>query len=192
MDMIATNVHVYNLEEAIRYSKFPMSVDTDKCSTMVTKTVDMLANAAPGTGHNSFLKSVLVSAEIEVSVKLLVQLERYHFIEIGSSQSTMHRIAKMDFDKCFEEHTDKVILERLKELKDIYLETGDKEDYLNLLYSCPMGIKLKMGITTNYLQLKVLYNQRFQHRLPEWQMLCEQMKQLPYSEWITGKEDKEA
>ena len=49
---------------------------------------------------------------------------------------------------------------------------------------------LTQGIVTNYLQLKTIYNQRKNHRLPEWRLFCDWIKTLPYSEWITGNEDE--
>ena len=38
------------------------------------------------------------------------------------------------------------------------------------------------------LQLKTVYSQRKTHRLPEWRAFCEQLKELPLSEFITGEE----
>ena len=64
-------------------------------------------------------------------------------------------------------------------------EEAIKEQYLRVLYSNPCGFKLTAGMTTNYRQLKTIYNQRKTHRLPEWRAFCEWIHTLPMSELIT-------
>ena len=46
-----------------------------------------------------------------------------------------------------------------------------------------------MAFTTNYLQLKTIYQQRKNHRLEEWDTFCEFIKWLPRDELITGERD---
>ena len=57
MDTIK-NVQIYGLEESIRASKFPMAVDTDKCTSEITERTISLGSAATGTGHDNFLKGI--------------------------------------------------------------------------------------------------------------------------------------
>ena len=89
----------------------------------------------------------------------------------------MHRISKFDLNEAFNEYTDKVIIERLKELQQQYLETKDKEDYLKLLYSTPSGLLMTGRVTTNYLQLMTMWEQRHNHRLPEWRCFCKELEE---------------
>ena len=49
--MKVTNVKVNDLEESIKASKYPMSVDIDALNTDVTKTVQSLAQSGKGEGH---------------------------------------------------------------------------------------------------------------------------------------------
>ena len=99
----------------------------------------------------------------------------------------MHRIAKFDLDNQYSEYTDKRMIAIMNELKDKYNETNDPEDYLRLLYSNPCGFKLTAAMTTNYRQLKTIYAQRKNHRLPEWREFCAWVETLPYAEFITGE-----
>ena len=92
----------------------------------------------------------------------------------------MHRIAKFDLDKQYIEYVDPRMIAIMNELKDKYNETQDKEDYLKLLYSNPCGFKLTAAMTTNYRQLKTIYYQRKNHRLPEWREFCAEIENLPY------------
>lgn len=76
----------------------------------------------------------------------------------------------------------------MKDLVDDYnnsTEEEKKEKYLKVLYSNPCGMKLTAGMTTNYRQLKTIYKQRKNHKLPEWRIFCKQIEELPHSEWIT-------
>ena len=179
-----TNVNVYGLENAIKCSKYPMSVDVSTLNTDITNTVKRLGNAQKGSGHDNFLKGIIVQFDLTMTPKMSVELERYHFIDFISSQSTMHRITKFDLDKAYIEYVDKRIIDIIKDKVEQYKKKTDKEKkeklYLEILYSNPCGFKLTAGMTTNYQQLKTIYYQRKNHRLPEWQTFCEWIETLPY------------
>ena len=103
----------------------------------------------------------------------------------------MHRIARFDLSKQYNEYVDPRMIEIMNELKDRYNETGDKEDYLRLLYSNPCGFELTARLTTNYRCLKTMYAQRKNHRLPEWREFCSWIETLPYArELICGGAEK--
>lgn len=181
------NINVYNLENAIRASKFPMAVDVEKADTELTKTVEKLGKADPGTGHDNFLQGILVSFDLTCTNKMWVEFERYHFADIVSSQSTMHRIARIaKTPDCFNSYVTKDIIKLINKLVDKYNETGDKEDYLTLLYSIPAGIELTAQVVTNYRQLKTMVIQRHNHRLPEWREFCKSICELPKFSQLTG------
>lgn len=179
-----TNVNVYGFENAIKCSKYPMSVDISTLNTDITNTVKKLGNAQKGSGHDNFLKGIIVQFDLTMTPKMSVELERYHFIDFISSQSTMHRITKFDLDKAYIEYVDKRIIDIMKDKVTQYNNETDKEKkeklYLEILYSNPCGFKLTAGMTTNYQQLKTIYYQRKNHRLPEWRDFCDWIETLPY------------
>ena len=185
--MVISNIHVYGLDNAVRGSKLPMSVDVDIVNSDITKTTNKLASCAPGTGHDQFLTGIIVQFDLTFTVKAWTEAERYNFLDFISSQSTMHRIAKFDLDEQYIEYVDHRVIDIMNELKDKYNETKDKGDYLRLLYTNPCGFKLTAAMTTNYRQLKTIYAQRKLHRLPEWREFCAEIEKLPHSEFITGK-----
>lgn len=186
------NVNVYGLENSFRVSKFPMSTDIGKCTSEYTKTIKKLGQAARGSGHDNFLKGIVVQFDLSFTIKAWTEAERYHWFDIISSQSTMHRISSMNYDLCMHKYVTDNSKKELMRLRDIYNKTKDPEDYLTLLYNCPVGLILTAGITTNYQQLKTIYHQRKSHRLPEWREFCSWIETLPYSELITGNESKES
>ena len=189
--MVISNVNVYGIENAVRGSKFPMSTDIDLLNSDIVERTKKLGQSPVGAAHDQFLTGCLVQFDLTFTVKAWVEAERYHFFDFISSQSTMHRISKFDLDSQYIEYVDPRIIEVMNELKDRYNETKDKEDYLKLLYSNPCGFKLTAAMTTNYRQLKTMYYQRKNHRLPEWREFCEQIEQLPYfKELVLGDGDK--
>ena len=179
------NVKVYGLKNAVRCSKFPMATDTNSCVAEITDTTLKLAQCATGTGHDNFLNGIIVQFDLTFSNKAWVELQRYHFIDFISSQSTMHRITKFNLDEAYNEYVDPRMVDIMKELVAKYNETSDPEDYLRVLYSNPAGFELTAGMTTNYRQLKTIYQQRKNHRLPEWREFCRWIEKLPMSSWIT-------
>ncbi|MCL1880613.1 MAG: hypothetical protein FWF76_00355 [Oscillospiraceae bacterium] len=184
---IVSNVKIYDLEESIKASKYPMSVATESCSDVMTDTVKKLAQCAKGTGHDQFLTGIRVNFDVTFTVKCWVEAERYRFLEFVSSQSTMHRIAKFELSEQYNEYVDKRIIAIMEELKERYNQTGNQDDYLKLLYSNPCGFKLTARLTTNYRCLKTVYSQRKEHRLPEWREFCKWIETLPYAnELIIG------
>lgn len=166
-----------------------MSTNISLLNSDITNTVNSLATTRIGEGHDNFLNGIIVQFDLTFTVKAWTELQRYHFIDFVSSQSTMHRITKFNLDEAYTKYTDSRIVEIMKDLVNDYnnsTEEEKKEKYLKVLYSNPCGMKLTAGITTNYRQLKTIYKQRKNHRLPEWRIFCKQIEELPHSEWITN------
>ena len=185
---LISDVNVYGFDESIRASKYPKAVDISKCTSEITDTVKKLGMCDTGTGHDNFLKGIIVQFDLSYTIKAWTEAERYHFLEFVSSQSTMHRISQFDIrNQCCEYVTENTIRE-VERLKDIYLADKTPENYLRLLYNVPVGFKLTARMSTNYQQLKTIYQQRKNHRLPEWRLFCEWCESLPSSELITGPE----
>lgn len=189
-----SNAKVYGLASSIRRAKFPMAADVGKPNSELTDGIKALAQSGRGEGHDQWLTGVIVQYDFTFSNKGWVEAERYHFLDFVSSQSTMHRITKFNLDEAYNEYVDERIIEIMKEKVDLYNEfcqTADDEEqkkklYLDILYSNPAGFRLTAGMTTNYRQLKTIYSQRKNHRLPEWRAFCQWIETLPYSELITG------
>lgn len=182
-----SNVRVYDLEESIQASKFPKSVDISQCNTEITERQISLGNCITGTGHDCYLKGIICNFNLTCSNKMWVEFQRYHFADIVSSQSTMHKITQMDLkNNCIEYVTDNTINE-VNRLIDIYNKDKTEDAYLSVLYNVPSGLQLTARITTSYLQFKTMLKQREFHKLPEWRGFCRWLKTLPYSDLFISK-----
>lgn len=191
---IVSNVQVYGLEESIRRAKFPMTVNVNTLNSELTDGIRALGNSEKGSGHDQMLTGIVVQFDLTFTVKAWTEAERYHFLDFVSSQSTMHRITRFNLDEAYIDYVDPRIVEIMKEKVADYndycektngAEPGSVEDsekkakYLQILYSNPCGFRLTAGMTTNYRQLKTIYSQRKNHRLPEWRLFCQWIETLP-------------
>lgn len=207
---IISNVKVYGLEESVRRAKFPMAANPNGLNSDITKGITALAQSPKGAGEDNFLKGIIVQFDLTFTIKAWTEAERYTWFAIVSSQSTMHRITKFNLDNAYVKYVDPRIISIMREKIDAYNDIEDalknhasgfadseikemvdenKQRYLEILYSNPSGMKLTAGMTTNYRQLKTIYSQRRNHRLPEWQAFCDWIETLPHSEFIIGKRE---
>lgn len=174
------NDFVYGLFSSVKASKYPMSIDTSECTDTITKTVKNLGGAKVGSGHDNYLNGIIVQFDLTCSIKMWVEAERYHFLDFISSQSTMHKITKLDPIKQCNEYVFDDVVAILERLIQRYNNDPTSENYLDVLYNVPVGFELTARMTTNYRQLKTIYFQRKNHRLPEWRVFCKWIETLPY------------
>ena len=193
MNKIVSNVKIYDLEESIIASGYPMRtiVKMREVEDKDIKRGVNLVNATKtgNTAHHQFLTGIRVNFDLTCSNKMWVEAERYRFLEFVSSQSTMHRITKFNLDECYNEYVDPYIIEIMKTKVDNYnqliSQNADpevlKRKYLEILYSNPAGFTLTARMTTNYRCLRNIYIQRKDHQLPEWRAFCDWIETLPYA-----------
>lgn len=150
-----------------------------------------LANTPQGSAHSNFLCGIRVAYDIKYPAYFTPELQRYHFNDIVTSSSKMHKLINMNMDCCFNEYVTDDSKSHMKNLIQIYNRDKSYENFMRVLSNCPLGIELFMRCTTNYLQLKTIYNQRKTHKLVEdWQegYIDGLIKKLPYhKEFITGE-----
>ena len=213
---IISNVKVYDIEESIIASGYPMrttAIMREVEEKDIARGVNLVNATKNGnTAHHQFLTGIRVNFDLTFTNKAWVEAERYRFLEFVSSQSTMHRITKFDLSKQYIKYVDPRIIEIMQEKVDNYnktvkyLESIPKENiderkaineklaekYLEILYSNPAGFKLTARLTTDYRCLRNIYIQRRNHRLPEWKAFCKWIETLPYAEqFLTNVSEEE-
>lgn len=186
--MNVSNVKVFGLEDSIKASKYPMTTRVEDCTSEVTNTVKNLGQSGKGEGHDQFLTGIIVQFDLTFSLKAWTEAQRYHFLDFVSSQSTMHRITKFDIENQCNEYVHPGSISMVKALVDCYNNNSTPENYLRVLYNIPTGFQLTARMTTNYRQLKTIYYQRKNHRLPEWREMCEWIETLPKFRELVLKE----
>ena len=216
-----SNVKVYDLKESVIASRNAMRTQmADYTEEEFEKSLGRaikLANTPIGSGHQTFLSGVRVSFDIIYPNYISPELQRYHWLDIVTSSSKMHRLMEMDLDMCCTKYVTQSTIDemrahihRYKSIKaeeDLkcavfvlrdgsVLRTEDKDEalyyaFMMCISNCPQGIELFMRCSTNYLQLKTIYHQRKHHKLTEdWvDGFCKDfVEKLPYAqELIIGK-----
>ena len=187
-----SNVRVYGLDEAIRAAKYPKAVELDSLTAELTKGIKACSTCPTGTGHDNFLKGIIVQFDLTISEKAWLQAERYRFLDFVSSCSMMHKLQNMNPRTQCNRYVDPRVIDVLNEKigeynrllnvrKEGIAVTDEtlKEARLEMLYNAPLGFELTAAMTTNYLQLKTILQQRRNHLLPDWQMFCDFIETLP-------------
>ena len=197
------NVEIFGLDRSKTRSGYPMTAgDVEDLDTLGyaenrierdNKRASKLASVKVGTGHDNFLKGIIVQFDLRYPEYFSPQLQRYSWIDIISSQSKMHRITSRELTQA--DFSDRVfpeavrLINRLVKSYNRMSKSPDIQEgiFLSIVANLPSGYMKWMGISTNYLQLKTIYNQRKNHKLPEWRYFCKWIETLPDSELITKK-----
>lgn len=147
-----------------------------------------LGNAKQGSGHDCFLKGIIVQFDLKAPEYFWRQFDRYHFHDYISSQSKMHCLLKFNVKDMCNQYVDDRVIAVLKEHIDNYnnydnLLESEKIDknilFQKVVSNCPCGFELTARITSSYLQEKSIYFQRKNHKLEEWKYYCNWLETLP-------------
>lgn len=82
------------------------------------------------------------------------------------------------------------VIGALNEFRNLYIETKDKKYWWQLIQLLPSSYNQKRTVMLNYEALANMYHSRKNHKLDEWHEFCAWIESLPYSELITGEEQK--
>ena len=199
-----SNVRVYGLDEAIRAAKYPKAVELDGLTAELTKGIKACLNCPTGEGHDNALNGIIVQFDLTFSQKAWVELQRYHFMDFVSSCSTMHKLQNMNPRLQCNRYVDPRTIDVLQEKIDEYnrlLKAKKEQGFaiadeelkrarLEMLYNIPSGFELTAAMTTNYRQLKTIYQQRRNNLLPDWKCMCDWIETLPRFMELTQKNYK--
>lgn len=168
-----------------------------------------------GTDHRKFMRMIAVYLDITAPLYWWKEFDTYKVATVANSCSTMHKIHAKEFtleDFSYEHLIDSPLVEEepgkpallnmqaremlvilvnvLNAARFNYLKTNDKKYWWQLIQLLPSSYNQRRTIMLNYEVLANMYKSRKDHRLDEWHTLCDYIEQLPYSELITGKENK--
>lgn len=210
------NARVYGLTESIIASGYPMMTETfdmefvqEEMTDRDYKRANHLGRAIPGSGHDCYLKGIIIQFDMQVPEYIWRQWDRYHFNDYVSSQSKMHRILKLDIDKSCNKYVSEDVIDILNEFIEIYNNFDklredrkllefitirgnsfkmSRENLFNIIVAnCPMGLMLTARVTLNYLQAKSIKGQRKHHKMQEWHYICDFFDSLPKFKELTER-----
>jgi hypothetical protein len=144
-----------------------------------------------GSEHCKHLRLIQVWASMSLPRYIWVEMDTYRFFE-KISCSTMHKIISRLLTENDFYDISPYTLNELNSYITLYNNDGDKEYHDSLFMKIknmlPESYLQERTINTNYQQLLNIYNQRKNHRLPQWKVICEWILELPYFKELTGLE----
>ena len=167
-----------------------------------------------GPVHGKFMRMIVVYVDITAPLYWWKEFDTYKVGTVVNSCSTMHKIHAKKFtledfscehlssddmliDDEFSHYanaaTDCLIdtIQLLNAYREKYLETGDKNDWWQMIQLLPSSYNQKRTIKLNYEVLRNIYKYRKDHKLDEWHDFCYWVEGLPYNDiLITGGEGK--
>lgn len=174
--------------------------ESEWCAKQI-KRARILGGCDGGESHDCYLCGITVHFNVTAPRYWFPEMQRYHFADIISSFSTMHRLktnmsAMIEHpEKIFEffgKQTDRAVIDVVLKtasniLSDASIAENEKIERVKAIL--PEGYLQTCRITTNYRQLKTWRRQRNAHRLSDWREVCEWIDTLPLFTEIVGKEN---
>lgn len=122
-------------------------------------------------GHNNVLESFVVTLDIDAPRYWWSEFDRYRCGVTKQSESTIHTITKRHLT--VDDFEAKVIdLDYLAKINSV-IDTGNMYLVKQML---PESFLQRRIVCTNYKSLKNIYFQRRNHRLPEWHIFCDVLR----------------
>lgn len=168
--------------------------------------------AKAGTDHRKYLRMINVTVDITSALYWWKEFDTYKVGTTSNSCSTMHKICAKEFtlDDFSHDRLTPVsintldhIIKELEWLRNAYnhyderveLEISGgyqfdskKQIWEQIIQLLPSSYNQKRTVQMNYEVLSNIYKSRKNHKLTEWSVgFMEFIKNLPYSELITGK-----
>lgn len=218
------NVKVYDLKESVIASGnamrlVPVEYTEEEFQKGLIR-MKKLVNASKTTDvhcHDNALTGIRVSFDVTYPQYWTPEFQRYHFADIVTSSSKMHRLLKMNLDEACNKYVSQEIINEVNSYINSYNTIAADEDreglsyifdlrgekitcntkqealyyaWMKVLSNTPLGLELFMRISTNYKQLQTIYYQRKNHKLKEdWGAFIKFIEELPYfKELILGED----
>lgn len=169
----------------------------------------MMKLAKAGSVHGKFRRMITVYVDITAPIYFWSEFDTYKVGTVANSTSTMHKIHAKEFTlddfscehlKDFDGYRDPVTnspaitwfkmlfndtIEHLNMARKLYLQTGDKQYWWQMIQLLPNSYHYTRTVMLNYEVLSGIYIYRKNHKLDEWREFCQWIEKLPYSEIIT-------
>ena len=161
-----------------------------------------------GTDHRKFMRMIVVYCDILAPLYWWKEFDTYKVGTVANSCSTMHCIHKHAFsndDFSCEQLLDEPIVDPdgrlvssqaslnltidiLNIYREKFIDTKDKKYWWQMIQLLPSSYNQKRTVMLNYEVLANMYKSRKDHKLDEWHEFCDWIRELPYSELITGED----
>nr|DAU65889.1 MAG TPA: hypothetical protein [Caudoviricetes sp.] len=171
-----------------------------------------------GRDHRKYMRMIPVMIRVTAPLYWWKEFDTYKIGTVGSSTSTMHKIAAKEFtildfstehlmsgrvksESIYDENGNDItmasntllghVINHLNIFRKLYLETKDKLYWYQLIQLLPSSYNQTRNLVLNYEVLSNIYASRRNHKLDEWHVFCDWIEALPHSYLITGGEPEQ-
>lgn len=178
-DLLEQGFSLESAQELI--PEYPVTAHITRACTLASSTI--------GSGHDTWLKGVIVQMDIKAPQYWWQQAQRYGHLNFVSSQSKMHKLKEMNVEDSVSEMVDMASIDAFELVKQDY--NSGTIDFETLVANLPMGFVLTARMTTNFLQLKTILQQRENHKLNEWKEFCKWIRELHLFDLLTNRQGQQ-
>ena len=202
-------IKVWGFEHAIRGMRNPMNswdksdslFYSDEARFIGKNDLDLMRRLyQAGPEHRKLFRQIFISMDITAPLYWWKEFDTYKIGTTADSCSTMHKIHAKEFavedfstehletlarfDEDGEMHKPymvlKVVIDCLNACRNSYLQTKNKTDWWQLIQLLPTSYNQKRTVMINYEVAATIIRQRTGHKLDEWNMFVDVLKELPY------------
>lgn len=158
--------------------------------------------ASAGSVHAKYRRMITVTCDITAPMFWWAEYDTYKVGTVRNSCSKMHKIHSVELlnedfscEGCKEVGSWAMLCfvtvqNTCNKLREKYNETKEKKYWRALIELLPESYNQRATVQLNYEVLAGMYRWRKDHKLDEWHTFCEWVESLPYSEIITGGNEK--
>ena len=184
------NVEIFGYKAAIRGMRNPMNSwsKSDSNADLIGQNDEQLMLAlAKAPEERKYLRMIHVQFDVTAPLYWWKEFDTYKIGTVANSCSTMHKIADKEFtlDDFSHEHLDRFSTEvlgwtikALNGSREDYMKSKSKDDWWQMIQLLPSSYNQRRTIDLNFEVLLKQYRERKNHKLDEWHIYCDWIKEI--------------
>ena len=190
------NVEIFGYKAAIRGMRNPMNSwsKSDSNADLIGQNDEQLMLAlAKAPEERKYLRMIHVQFDVTAPLYWWKEFDTYKVGTVANSCSTMHKIAAKEFtlDDFSHEHIEDVpncdpmyyaalegTIMALNEARQCFIDTKDKQYWWQMIHLLPSSYNQRRTIDLNFEVLLKQYRERKNHKLDEWHIYCDWIKEI--------------
>ena len=190
------NVEIFGYKAAIRGMRNPMNSwsKSDSNADLIGQNDEQLMLAlAKAPEERKYLRMIHVQFDVTAPLYWWKEFDTYKVGTVANSCSTMHKIAAKEFtlDDFSHEHIGDVpncdpmyyaalegTIIALNEARQCFIDTKDKKYWWQMIQLLPSSYNQRRTIDLNFEVLLKQYRERKNHKLDEWHIYCDWIKEI--------------
>ena len=190
------NVEIFGYKAAIRGMRNPMNSwsKSDSNADLIGQNDEQLMLAlAKAPEERKYLRMIHVQFDVTAPLYWWKEFDTYKIGTVANSCSTMHKIHSKEFtlDDFSHEHIGDVpncdpmyyaalegTIIALNEARQCFIDTKDKKYWWQMIQLLPSSYNQRRTIDLNFEVLLKQYRERKNHKLDEWHIYCDWIKEI--------------